>query len=122
MYSRTESLFQNKVVVITGAASGLGRQLAFHLADKYRNPVVVLTDGILGQMMEPLDVKTLDFGPLPEKDWALRGQDHHKDGRRRALSCLTGTGYQEVYPSYLEFMRHLDKKYQQMELAMRTGP
>ncbi len=46
-------------------------QLAFHLADKYRNPVVVLTDAIIGQMVENLEVQTLDFGPLPEKDWAL---------------------------------------------------
>jgi len=89
-------------------------QLAFHLADKYRNPVVVLTDGILGQMMEPLEVKTIDFGPLPPKDWALRGLGEHEDGRRRAVSCLTGTGYQEVYSSYLEFVRHLNDKFERM--------
>ncbi|MFQ5827324.1 MAG: 3-methyl-2-oxobutanoate dehydrogenase subunit beta, partial [Dehalococcoidia bacterium] len=41
-------------------------QLAFHLADKYRNPVVVLTDAVIGQMAEPLETRTLDFGPLPE--------------------------------------------------------
>ena len=29
--------------------------LAFDLADKYRNPVIILGDGILGQMMEPVD-------------------------------------------------------------------
>jgi pyruvate/2-oxoacid:ferredoxin oxidoreductase alpha subunit len=30
--------------------------LAFELADKYRNPAIVLTDGFVGQMMEPLDL------------------------------------------------------------------
>jgi 2-oxoglutarate ferredoxin oxidoreductase subunit alpha len=89
-------------------------QLAFYLADKYRNPVVVLSDGLLGQMMEPLEVRTLDFGPLPEKDWALEGSALHKDGKRRALSCLAGFSFQEVYESYLDFIQHLDEKYRQM--------
>src|SRR5215467_7413409 len=31
--------------------------LAFELADKYRNPVVVMADGFIGQMMEPLDLE-----------------------------------------------------------------
>ena len=31
--------------------------LAFELADKYRNPAVVLADGFIGQMMEPLDLE-----------------------------------------------------------------
>ena len=31
--------------------------LAFDLADKYRNPAVVLADGFIGQMMEPLDLE-----------------------------------------------------------------
>jgi len=35
--------------------------------------VVVLTDAIIGQMVEKLEVKTLDFGPLRKKDWALKG-------------------------------------------------
>src|SRR5690242_21639402 len=40
--------------------------LAFELADRYRNPAVILTDGFVGQMMEPLD---LEYKPieLPEK-------------------------------------------------------
>ena len=31
--------------------------LAFELADKYRNPAVILTDGFVGQMMEPLELE-----------------------------------------------------------------
>jgi pyruvate/2-oxoacid:ferredoxin oxidoreductase alpha subunit len=46
--------------------------LAFNLADKYRNPAIVLTDGFVGQMMEPLD---LDYREIlaPQKPWAVRG-------------------------------------------------
>jgi 2-oxoisovalerate ferredoxin oxidoreductase alpha subunit len=50
--------------------------LAFDLADKYRNPAVVLTDGFVGQMMEPLDLEVPDKDremKLPEKPWAVKG-------------------------------------------------
>ena len=46
--------------------------LAFDLADKYRNPAVVLADGFVGQMMEPLDLEYREFIPH-EKPWAVRG-------------------------------------------------
>jgi len=46
---------------------------AFDKADEYRNPAMILSDGILGQMMEPL-VKTPYKQPeLPPKDWILTG-------------------------------------------------
>ena len=45
--------------------------LAFYLADKYRIPVVVLVDAVLGQMMEPVEFRKPDFPPLPPKDWAV---------------------------------------------------
>ncbi len=46
--------------------------LAFELADKYRNPAIVLTDGFVGQMMEPLDIEYREV-ELPEKLWAVKG-------------------------------------------------
>jgi 2-oxoglutarate ferredoxin oxidoreductase subunit alpha len=47
--------------------------LAFHLADKHRNPVLVLSDAQLGQMMEPVAFRHPKEEPLPAKDWALTG-------------------------------------------------
>jgi len=44
--------------------------LAFELADKYRNPVFVLTDGAIGQMMEPVEFPDESRVP-PQKDWAI---------------------------------------------------
>ena len=46
--------------------------LAFELADAYRNPAIILTDGFVGQMMEPLE---LEWAPpaLPDKPWAVQG-------------------------------------------------
>ncbi len=44
--------------------------LAFELADKYRNPAILLADGFIGQMMEPVEFPQA-VQKLPEKDWAL---------------------------------------------------
>jgi pyruvate/2-oxoacid:ferredoxin oxidoreductase alpha subunit len=45
---------------------------AFDVADRYRNPAIVLTDGYTGQMMEPVDFPT-EVKPPPVHDWAVRG-------------------------------------------------
>ena len=48
--------------------------LAFELADEYRTPVMILADGMLGQMMEPVELpEPIDPATLPSKDWALTG-------------------------------------------------
>jgi pyruvate/2-oxoacid:ferredoxin oxidoreductase alpha subunit len=46
--------------------------LAFELADRYRNPVVLLADGFVGQMMEPVEFPQQAIEP-PHKDWAVEG-------------------------------------------------
>jgi len=47
---------------------------AFDLADKYRTPVVILGDGMLGQMMEPVQLPPeISVKRLPHKDWTLTG-------------------------------------------------
>ena len=54
-------------------------QEAFDIADQYRNPVMVLVDGLIGQMMEPIVWKEYKGRDLPPKDWAAsgrRGRDH----------------------------------------------
>jgi 2-oxoisovalerate ferredoxin oxidoreductase alpha subunit len=46
---------------------------AFELADKWRNPVVVLADGTLGQMAEPLVFPQKAIEPKDDKPWAVKG-------------------------------------------------
>src|SRR3990170_3916809 len=46
--------------------------LAFELADRYRNPAVVVTDGFIGQMIEPLELEPRVL-EAPDKPWAVRG-------------------------------------------------
>ncbi len=52
--------------------------LAFDLADKYRNPAFVLTDGYIGQMMEPV-VFPRERTKVERHDWALYGDKQSKD-------------------------------------------
>ncbi len=55
---------------------------AFDLADKYRMPAMLLSDGALGQMMEPVDFDAIPKRPIPEKNWATNG---HEGKRKRNI-------------------------------------
>lgn len=46
---------------------------AFDTADKYRMPAMILADGMLGQMMEPVELPEEGSVQLPEKEWAAKG-------------------------------------------------
>jgi 2-oxoglutarate ferredoxin oxidoreductase subunit alpha len=59
--------------------------LAFDLADQYRMTVVVLGDGILGQMMEPVVLDKKPQRKLPPKDWALTGAKGREQNIIRSL-------------------------------------
>lgn len=61
-------------------------QDAFDLADKYRNPVMLLADGVLGQMMEPVELGEEKFVQPPEKPWAATGRK--KGGPKRLINSL----------------------------------
>lgn len=64
----------------------------FHLAWKYRNPAMLLADGILGQMMEPVEFKNYDFGKTDSKDWELTGVQKGENKRppRKIVSLHMG--------------------------------
>ena len=50
-------------------------QRAFDVADQYRMPAMILGDGVIGQMMEPVEMPEYKPRPLPKKDWAATGWD-----------------------------------------------
>jgi 2-oxoisovalerate ferredoxin oxidoreductase alpha subunit len=57
---------------------------AFDVADRYRNPAIILTDGFTGQMMEPVNFPTRATPP-PRHDWATRGD---AETRKNLLSSI----------------------------------
>lgn len=87
--------------------------LAFDLAFKYRNPVMILSDGAIGQMMEKVEL----FDPIPRLTdaeikkrypWATNGKP--KGGERRIITSL------DLDPAKMERHNlHLQEKYRQAE-------
>jgi pyruvate/2-oxoacid:ferredoxin oxidoreductase alpha subunit len=77
--------------------------LAFELADKYRNPAIVLADGFIGQMMEPVNFPE-PVSTLPQKIWAVMGTPETRDN---LISSI------ELVPEVLEaHVRRLQAKYE----------
>ena len=82
---------------------------AFDLADKYRIPVILLADGMVGQMMEPVSLDHLGEPHPPEKPWALTGAK----GRPRNLVKSFHLAPEELE----EFNRTLQRKYELISRA-----
>jgi 2-oxoglutarate ferredoxin oxidoreductase subunit alpha len=62
---------------------------AFTLAEKYRNPVMILGDGLIGQMMEPVEFPDdLMTEPSNKDDWATSGMDTRKSNKRNLVKTL----------------------------------
>lgn len=56
-------------------------QKAFDRADHYLTPVMILADGVIGQMMEPCEIKDMDTSQKYDKSWAVTGKDVNKEKR-----------------------------------------
>ncbi|MDP2940585.1 MAG: 3-methyl-2-oxobutanoate dehydrogenase subunit VorB [Candidatus Omnitrophota bacterium] len=84
--------------------------LAFDLADKYRNPAMILADGMLGQMMEPLNTDYTDKKKQItqiKKSWALTGAKNRAPNIIRSL--FLGEGKVEA------LNKELQEKYKKIE-------
>jgi len=76
--------------------------LAFELADRFRNPAIVLTDGFIGQMMEPVEFPDKLVTP-PVKEWAVRATP---ETRQNLITSIF------MSPEELEkHVQHLEAKY-----------
>ncbi len=79
-------------------------QLSFDLADKYRIPVMILGDGILGQMMEPVQLSIKKIKSISLKPWALSGCKGRKPNIVKSFFLREG--------ALEEFNLKLQKKYE----------
>lgn len=61
---------------------------AFDVADEYRTPVIILADGLIGQMMEPVELHENPNPVLPEKPWAAQGWDPKGTRPRAVINSL----------------------------------
>ncbi len=89
---------------------------AFDIAAKYRNPVMILGDGILGQMMEPLIIKQMnpeEVNKRPELDYILNGCKGREP--RVIRSLFLGEGELE------EWNAKLQDKYRNLEIELNRA-
>ncbi|HNW25807.1 MAG TPA: 3-methyl-2-oxobutanoate dehydrogenase subunit VorB [Candidatus Gastranaerophilaceae bacterium] len=80
---------------------------AFFLAHKYRNPVILLADGLLGQMMAPVEIGKYPYPEISNKDWALEGA---KNRQSRAIFSL-----EPLEENLIKRIDKLFKKYKKIE-------
>ncbi len=84
--------------------------MAFPLAEKYRNPVMILGDGLIGQMMEPVEFPDdLRTEPTDKDAWATNGMETRGSDKRNLVKSLY------LDPEMLNNHNlHLKAKYDQM--------
>lgn len=80
---------------------------AFYLAHKYKNPTILLADGLLGQMMEPVEFKPYPYPEIDNSSWALSGAKG-RDGR-------IIRSYAPLEDPQCEFLDKLFAKYKTIE-------
>lgn len=90
--------------------------LAFDLADKYRNPVYILSDGLLGQMMEPVEFKEAktkqDMAEMNKQhyEWCMHPNQDEPNHHHHEINSL------EIDPNVLEkHVEKLSEKYKKIE-------
>jgi len=84
---------------------------AFDIADCYRNPVMILADGLIGQMMESVDFdRPVPHRDLPKKDWVASGMKNHKG--RNFVSSI------HLDPKQLE--QHVFKLFEKYDLVKKN--
>lgn len=91
-------------------------QEAFDIADQYRNPVLILGDGVLGQMMEPAEFEGVKKRDLPKKTWATDGRRGKRE--KNVINSL----FIDASACY-EHNLHLQEKYrkiQEKEIKVET--
>ncbi len=80
---------------------------AFYLAHKYKNPTILLADGLLGQMMEPVEFKPYPYPEIDNSSWELSGAK----GREARII----RSYAPLEDPQCEFLDRLFAKYKTIE-------
>jgi 2-oxoglutarate ferredoxin oxidoreductase subunit alpha len=79
-------------------------QLAFDLADRWRNPVMFMGDYFLAHVQEAVDVSPIEFPPVPDKSWGLDGSTGGS-GAAKIISPISRAKRSD--PGYLDHGKHL---------------
>jgi pyruvate/2-oxoacid:ferredoxin oxidoreductase alpha subunit len=90
--------------------------LAFELADKYRNPAIILADGFTGQMMEPLELEYRD-PQIPPRPWAVQGTAETRKNLISSIYLETDVLEEHVRKLEAKYIRaaYLEPRYEVLE-------
>lgn len=94
---------------------------AFDLADHYRTPVMILSDGIIGQMMEPVDFDIKFERKLEEKTWATTGTKGERAPNIVNSLYLAAEELEEHNIKLFEKYKEIENKEQKSELYKTEG-
>jgi 2-oxoglutarate ferredoxin oxidoreductase subunit alpha len=75
--------------------------LGFELACKWRNPAMILTDGVIGQMMEPVDLDAIPVVQWEKPDWAM---GVHRAPRERTVITSIWLDPEDMAKKHLELI------------------
>jgi 2-oxoglutarate ferredoxin oxidoreductase subunit alpha len=93
---------------------------AFNVADKYRTPVMILLDGMLGQMMEPVEIK-----PRPpvetDKSWVTDGNTDKRPPNIITSICLQGDALEKQNLQRFEKYNEIEKNECMIENTVKDG-
>lgn len=76
---------------------------AFYLAHKYRNPVILLADGLLGQMMEPATLGEYPYPEIDNSSWVLTGAKNRDARAIYSLGPVEKNQIERIYKLHEKF-------------------
>ena len=88
---------------------------AFDKADEYRMPAMILADGMLGQMMEPVELPEHKDRKLPEKPWAACGHENKREHNIINSLYLTPNALEDLVRARYERYKIVEEKEQRAE-------
>ncbi|OQA65592.1 MAG: 2-oxoglutarate oxidoreductase subunit KorA [Firmicutes bacterium ADurb.Bin262] len=83
---------------------------AFDLADKYRMPAMILADGLLGQMMEPVEIGGKEVPVPAAKPWAACGHRNQREHNIVNSLYLTASELEDLVKKRFERYREIEAK------------
>lgn len=93
---------------------------AFDVADKYRTPVTILIDGMLGQMMEPVEIKNVSKSAI-EKPWATDGNSDKRERNVVNSLSLIGESLEKMNRDRFEVYDEIAKNEVMCENTVQEG-
>ena len=91
---------------------------AFYLAQKYRNPVILLADGLLGQMMEPASFGVNPYPEIDNSSWALDGAKNREGRAIYSVGPNEEKHIQHVYNLFekFEYIKNNETSYEEINV------